>query len=288
MAYHWGVHMAHAHMPIDHPSSQTVLVTLAHLGCATLSQLHALCFPHAFAATVRLSVMTLMEAGLITHSHWRLSHGERCQVWTITTKGLDRLRNERPSLTQRHAPDLNRPSSPGEIDEWRVRIDVRTLVVGLILDAREQAVCARATITASVLYPAPIHIDQPPRPDATIAITWEAPTVQASDWLPWITTSGQTDDSQYLLYVERQGQQRTFERWLTHCMAGGQNGIPLLVLATPERYAEVTRLLPQEDQSSPIRFCVRNELSNGLLRAPWRDTTGQLCSLRSDMAERLT
>ena len=53
----------HARQTIDHPSTQTVLATLAHLGCATLSQLHALCFPQAFASTVRLGLIGLAEAG---------------------------------------------------------------------------------------------------------------------------------------------------------------------------------------------------------------------------------
>lgn len=280
--------MAYAHISIDHPSTRTVLATLAHLGCATLSQLHALCFPEAFAATVRLSLTTLMEAGLVTHSHWRLSHDERCQVWTITTKGLDRLRDELPRLSQRHAPDLNRPSTSSETDEWRVRIDVRTLLVGLVLEAREQALCASASMTASVLYPSPMRFDQPPRPDATIGIAWEPPTVQATDWLPWTAAPSQADETRYVVYVERQGQHRTFEHWLAHCIEERQNGTPLLILATAEHYAEVTRLVAEHDHASPIRLCLRSDLTSGLLRAPWRDTTGRSCGLRSNALEQLT
>lgn len=281
--------MAPTHAPTDHPSTQTVLATLAHLGCATLSQLHALCFPQAFASTVRLALIGLAEAGLITHSHWRLTQGERCQVWTITTKGLAQVRRDLPHLAHVHAPDLNRPSTTREKDEWRVRIEVRSWIVRLILEARQQLVCASAALSTSMLYPVPLSPDGPPQPDASIALAWESATVQAPDWLPWASApTNEATRARYRVYVERIGHPTALERWVGHCATAAQDSTPLLILATPERYHDVANVFPQEHQTSPIRLCSRTEIGSDLLRAPWRDIDGQRCSLRPNTVERLT
>lgn len=281
--------MAPTHAPTDHPSTQTVLATLAHLGCATLSQLHALCFPQAFASTVRLALMALVEAGLITHSHWRLAQGERCQVWTITTKGLAQVRRDLPHLANVHAPDLNRPSTPREKDEWSVRIEVRSWIVRFVMEARQQPVCASATLSTSLLYPVPLAPDGPPQPDALIGLTWESATTQAPDWLPWIgSTTTEAPRTRYPVYVERIGHPKALERWIRHCTQAGKDSTPLLILTSPDRYQDVANLFPQAHHDSPIRLCSRVEIGRGFLRAPWRDIHGQRCSLRPNTVERLT
>ncbi|HEX6292936.1 MAG TPA: replication-relaxation family protein [Herpetosiphonaceae bacterium] len=275
--------------PQHDSATPRVLATLAQLGCATLAQLHALCFPEAFASTVRLALMALMEAGLITHSHWRLRHGERCHVWAITTKGLAQLRQERPSAPQRHPPDLNRPSTPRETEEWRVRIDVRTLVVQFILETRQRPVCASANLSASLLYPTPLPVDQPPQPDAVLSIVWEPGATQAADWLPWLSAApDETETTRYLLYVERQGQHQVFERWIRHGAQDGQDSIPLLILATPERCAEVTRLLSEHVTAHPTVCCSRDDVGRGVLHAPWRDLTGEPWSFQPERTRALT
>jgi hypothetical protein len=271
--------MAHAHISTNPAPTARVLATLAHLGCGTLAQLHALCFPQAGAATVRRALIGLVEAGLITHAHWRLSHGERAQIWTITTTGLHRLRQELPGVATVHAPDLTRPSTPRETDEWQVRIDVRTLVVQLIREARQQAVCAHVSITTAPISPVPMTPDGPPQPDAIITIAWEPPTVQAADWLPWLTAPGQQPVTRYALYAERLGHPRTFARWIAHCTSVTQDTV-LLMLATPERAADVTRLLQAQAPSQPIRLCSWDNLAAGFLHAPWRDGSGAPCAIR--------
>jgi len=273
----------------DNPSTPHVLATLAHLGCATLSQIHALCFPQAFASTVRLALIGLVEAGLITHSHWRLSHGERCQVWTMTTKGLDRLRQDAPHLATGHAPDLNRPSTSCEKDEWQVRIAVRTLLVRLIMEARQQPVCATASVTTSLLYPVPLMPTYPIQPDAQITIAWSSPIVQATDWLPWTTPAAPSEPGStcYTLHVERHGHPTTLARWVEHCVSTAQDATPLLILATPERYAPVTTLL-QQHAAHAVRLCSRAEIATGWTTAPWRDARGQPCSITPAMTRNKT
>src|SRR3954453_2462005 len=115
-----------------------ILSTLAHFQCATVHQLHPLCFPSHTLATARITLYYLAEAHFIARSNWRLkreSH-ERGQVWTLTAKGhalLQRYVQHTPPLTH---IDLARPSSAIEHEEWRVRIQIRTLLVRLLLEAR--------------------------------------------------------------------------------------------------------------------------------------------------------
>jgi hypothetical protein len=60
-----------------------ILSTLAQLHCATVVQLHALCFPYHTLATARTTLFYLAEAHFIARSTWRLRglSQERGQVW---------------------------------------------------------------------------------------------------------------------------------------------------------------------------------------------------------------
>src|SRR3712207_8901916 len=73
-----------------------ILSTLAHLHCATVVQLHALCFPYHTLATARITLYYLAEAHFIARSNWRLKREsvERGQVWTLAARGHDLLRSE--------------------------------------------------------------------------------------------------------------------------------------------------------------------------------------------------
>ena len=128
-----------------------ILSTLAHLHCATVLQLHALCFPYQTLATARITLYYLAEANFGIRTCWRLKREtrERGQIWTLTAKGHDLLRryvHDVPALT---FLDLARPSTSLEHEEWRVRLQVRTLVLRLLLEARRApllqclAVCRR-------------------------------------------------------------------------------------------------------------------------------------------------
>src|SRR3712207_6058476 len=125
------------------------LSTLAHLHCGTVQHLHALCFPHHARATVRVSLHYLAAAGFVAQSTWQTKRVSRMrgpetreeggQVWTLTPKGHALLQQYVPDVPPLAWIDLARPSTALEHEEWRVRLDVRTLLIRLVLEARSAA-----------------------------------------------------------------------------------------------------------------------------------------------------
>lgn len=260
-----------------------VLRSLASFGCATMQQLHKLCFPEVNPVTVRTRLRGLLDAGWITHTVWQLSRAKRArgQVWTITRSGLELL-----SRYDRVAPpgtvvDLGRPSTSLECEEWEARIGVRSLIVQLILEARRRPLLARLRVRIPPLWPtliAPGHI---PTPDAELQIGWEEPTQQARDWLPWSTTDvAEAQVDTYAVYLDRSSLGTvalTLDRWLT--TTPNEAVAALLVWVTDARLAEACRRLNAVSSSSALRMtswsAVDRELDGG-----WRDAAGNICSLR--------
>ncbi len=162
-----------------------ILLALAHLHCATLPQIHALCFPFQVLATAPITLRSLAEGNFLAHSTWQLKRGsrERGQVWVLTSKGHGLLQRYVPSIPPLAPVDLGRPSTAVEHEEWSVRLDVRTLLIRLILKARRTAMLH----TLDLHLPWEVSITSlcsagpRPGPDAVLRIAWHPPERQGAE-----------------------------------------------------------------------------------------------------------
>ncbi len=186
-----------------------ILSTLAHLHCATVLQLHALCFPYQTLATARITLYYLAEANFVIRTCWSLKREtrERGQIWTLTAKGHDLLRryvHDVPALT---FLDLARPSTSLQHEEWRVRLQVRTLVLRLLLEARRAPLlqCLDVLLPTTANWPTSWGGAPQVEPDALISIVWQPGTRKGGEWLPWLDDTRTVEDTR--AYIRRSLQQ---------------------------------------------------------------------------------
>lgn len=268
----------------------TIVKTLAHLGCASFEQLHALCFPNAVLATARLKLNALISAGMIMHSPWRLPSRNRHSghVWTITQHALEMLEQSGVPHTP-SIPDMGRPSTAREYEEWRVRLQVRTFVVRLILEARQDPLFADLDVTFLLAHPTPLGPLYTAQPDATLLIVWHPPTVQPIDWLPWSRPGLRSSAAlSYPVYLERQGNVASLDQLIDRSTDQSTPCIPLVLLTSADRYRIAHDLLRHRGYSRPIRLAHWNSLQSSIAGTGWRDAAGVARALWLDDDETLT
>jgi hypothetical protein len=268
---------------LDH----TIVSTLAHLGCASFEQLHALCFPNAVLATARLKLNTLIDGGVIMHSPWRLPSRSRHSghVWTITQQGLDMLERA-GTRTAASIPDMGRPSTGREYEEWRVRLLVRTFVVRLILEARQDPLCANLSVTFLLAHPTPLGPLYAAQPDALLSVRWEPAAVQAPDWLPWCGAAAHdAAAARYRIYVERQGNVASLDQLIERSVDQPAPGVPLVLMTTADRQRIAFDLLRHRGYSQVFRIAQWGALQTSVDGRVWRDAAGEARKLRLDADE---
>ncbi len=263
-----------------------ILSTLAQIHYATVPQLHALCFPYHTVATARLTLYYLAEAHFIARSTWRLKreNRERGQVWTLTSKGHDLLRRYLPHVPPLPKIDLARPSTALEHEEWRVRLQLRSLLVRLLLDARRGAVlcCLEVQFPGHVGWPTAWGHTAAPVPDALIFVVWHPAEQQPADWLPWLAPSVlPTDALCYPIYVERTHAQTSVaellpvwaEIWPTPLH------IPVVIFQDQERYGATLQHLATLPHLPALRLATWAALEGDLAQDQWRDEHGRPAGL---------
>lgn len=271
-----------------------ILSTLAHLHCGTVQHLHALCFPHHATATVRMSLHYLAAAGFVAQSPWQTKRAskirglemsrERGQVWTLTPKGHDLLQQYMANVPPLAWIDLARPSTSLEHEEWRVRLDVRTFLMRLVLEARSTALlnCVEVRLPNRAAWPV-VCTDAPlPPPDALVSILWSPAIPQAAEWLPWIApATGPASMVHYPIYIERSQSQRSVtdvaRAWSQ--AATKQLHIPVMIFQREERFASTYQQLADLPQSPSFRLATWTVLEAGIAQEQWRDERGMLCGL---------
>ncbi len=237
-------------------------------------------------STARTTLYYLAEAHFIARSTWRargLSH-ERGQVWTLTVKGNDLLQRYAPYVPPLARIDLGRPSTALEHEEWRVRLQIRTLLVQLLLEAR------RASVLHSLEVQLPGNANWPtvwdhavqPEPDALISVVWQPAERQSADWLPWLaSTQILTSAIHYPIYIERAHAHANvaalLSRWVEASPASLY--IPVVILQDEDRYASASLQLASLSQMPAIRLATWAILDKGITNDQWRNGHGLPCSL---------
>ena len=271
-----------------------VLSTLAHLHYGTIQQLHALCFPKYALATTRVSLHYLAAAGFVAHSTWRSRRGsyipgpemagERGQVWTLTAKGWHLLQQYAVTVPPLTPVDLARPSTALEHEEWRVRLDVRFLLVRLVLEARERALLNDVEIILpdGTGWPEAWQYAPCPPPDALLSVRWSPVVCQPPDWLPWIgPVTVLTNQIRYPIYLERSLSRRSITEVVCAWSQASTTHpfIPIVILRTEDRLVSTYQHAEALPQSPPLRMTTWNALETGVLHGQWRDEHGRICGL---------
>ncbi len=261
-----------------------ILSTLAHLHCATIAQIHALCFPFHTLATARLTLHYLAEANFIARSTWRLKR-DGGQVWVLTAKGNALLQRYVPRVPPLVRIDLGRPSTAVEHEEWRIRLHVRALLTGFVLQARQQALLH----TADVLLPCAAswptawgHVSIPD-PDACLRVVWHPAERKAADWLPWLDPGSDLAHAiHHPIYLERTHARTNLLDLLPAWsqVPAPQPMAPLLILASHARHAAMVQQLRRLPEAPAVRLVTWAALGGSLTRAPWTDATGVPCRLQ--------
>ena len=258
-----------------------ILSTLAHLHCATVSHLHALCFPFHTLATARLTLRYLAEANFIARSMWRLKRetDERGQVWVLTAKGIDLLQRYVPHVPPLARISLARPSTAVEHEEWRIRLQVRTLLVRLVLEARQTRLLHAAEVQFpwSASWPTAWGTAPLPVADACIIVTWQPAERKASDWLPWIDpTPAQGHTVHHPIYLERtQAHVNLLDllpAWSQHHL--DEQPIPLVIVRDDRRCQPLVQQLQAVADAPVVRLTNWAGLDGGLVHARWWDEHG--------------
>ena len=268
-----------------------ILSTLAYLHCATAQQLHALCFPYHTIATTRTTLYYLAEAHFIARTPWRLKResDERGQVWALAAKGHDLLQRYIPHLPPLARIDLARPSTALEHEEWRVRLQVRTLLVRLLLAARQTPLLLAIEVQLpwNASWPTARGDVPLPGPDACVAITWHPAERKAADWLPWLEPSPtQATTILHPIYVERTHARTNLASMLPAWSQNwpDQHLLPVVILQDEGRYAPTLQQLHTLPQAPAVRLGTLAALEGGLPQAQWRDEHGVACGLRPSPA----
>ncbi len=271
-----------------------ILSTLAHLHCGTVQHLHALCFPHRALATVRTSLHYLAAAGFVAQSTWqtrRVSRErgqdisrERGQIWMLTPKGHDLLQQHILDAPPLAWIDLARPSTAIEHEEWHVQLDVRTLLVRLLLEARCTALLnyVELYLPGGIGWPWPWRCAACPQPDALISILWHPAICQSVDWLPWVAPAeNAVGATHYPIYLERIHSQFSVTE-IVRALAQTPTEplhIPVVILQSEDHYASTYHQLAALPHLSPIRLATWTALEGGIAQEWWRNEEGITCGL---------
>ncbi len=264
-----------------------ILSTLAHLHCATFSQLHALCFPFHTLGTARLTLRYLAEANFIARSTWRLKYerDERGQVWVLSAKGIDVLQRYAPHVPPLARIDLGRPSTAVEYEEWRIRLQVRTLLIRLLLEARQTPLLHALEIRLpwSASWPTAWGQVPLPDPDACISVTWRPAERQGVDWLPWLDPGPAHQHTiHHPIYLERAYAQTNLLDLVpapSQCRPNEQV-VPLLVLRDEARRLPILEHVQALPEAPAMRLATWAALDEGLTHALWLDERGATCALQ--------
>jgi hypothetical protein len=264
-----------------------ILSTLAHLHSATIQQIHALCFPYHALATTRTTLRYLAEAHFVAHSSWRLKHEsyERGQVWVLAARGHDLLQRYAPHVPPLARIDLGRPSTAVEHEEWRVRLQVRTLLVRLLLEARQRPLlqCIEVQLPWSASWPTAWGQAPLPDPDACMIVAWHPAERKAGDWLPWLEAEApQGAMIHHPIYLERIHARTNLVAMLlawSGSMPDGQQ-VPLVILQDEDRCAPALQQLQALREIPAVRLTSWAAMSMGLAQAQMRDEHGLACALR--------
>ncbi len=258
-----------------------ILSTLAHLHCATIHQIHALCFPYHTLATARTTLFYLGEARFVAHSTWRPRGGnyERGQVWTLTARGHDLLQRYAPHIPPLIPIDLGRPSTAVEHEEWRVRFRVRTLLVRLLVEARRTPLLHSIALELpwNVRWSTPSREIVQPEPDALVTVVWHPPERQPADWLPWLVPIPHaTSTIHYPIYVERT-QARTslvdlLPTWMETWPAPSH--IPVVIFQDEDHFEATSHQIATLPQLPTLRLATWTALEGGITQSQWRDERG--------------
>ncbi len=263
-----------------------ILSTLAQFHCATVPQLHALCFPHHALATARTTLFYLAEAHFIARSTWRVRglSKERGQVWILTAKGHDLLQRYTPPLPPLARLDLCRPSTALEHDEWRVRIWIRTLLVRFLLEARRTPFLhgLEVQLPGNSSWPTSWAQLSQPEPDAFISVVWQPAVRQATDWLPWLASGPLVDTViHYPIFVERTHAQTNVAELVPVWTANSSPSlhIPIVILQDEARYAAISAQVSRLSPASTIRIATWTALEAGITQDDRRDEHNLGCGL---------
>ena len=254
-----------------------ILSTLAQFHCATVPQLHALCFPYHALATARTTLFYLAEAHFIARSTWRVRglSQERGQVWILTAKGHDLLQRYMPHLPPLARIDLGRPSTALEHEEWRVRIWLRTLLARLLLEARHVPFlhCLEVQFPGSANWPTSWGQLAQPEPDALISVVWHPAERQATDWLPWLACQSLPDIAiRYPIFVERAYALMNVAELLPVRIAMSSLSlvIPIVILQDEARYTSASEHVSMLAPAHLVRITTRAALERGTTHNQWQ------------------
>ena len=258
-----------------------ILSTLAHLHCATVLQLHALCFPYHTLATARITLHYLAEAHFITRSPWRLKRQsqERGQVWTLAARGHDLLQRYVSHVPPLARLDLGRPSTALEHEEWLVRLQVRTLLLRLLLEARRAPLlhCLEVQLPGTTNWPTAWGSAPQFEPDALVSVVWYPADQQPADWLPWLGSGPLAASAiRYPIYIERTHTQAALAELLSTSKATWHEAhfIPVVVLRDEARYTATAQYLASLPLPPPLQLATWAALDGDTAYDLWQDARG--------------
>jgi hypothetical protein len=237
----------------------------------------------------------LAAAGFVAHSTWQTKAAsntrglemtrERGQVWTLTLKGYNLLQQYAADVPPLASIDLARPSTALEHEEWRVRLDVRTLLMRLVLEARSTALlnCVEIRLPSSTPWPTAWMCVPCSPPDAVVSILWSPAIHRPADWLPWIAPArGPVGPIRYPIYLERSQSHRSVtdiaRAWRQ--VSSKHLHIPVVILQSEDRYALIFQQLATLPQAPSFRLTTWAGLESGISQGQWRDERGATCGLR--------
>lgn len=262
-----------------------VLSTVAHLQCATIAQIHALCFPFHTLATVRLTLRYLAEAHFVDHSRWIYRPAYEGQVWILTAKGHRLIQSYASSVPPLACIDLQRPETAHEQEEWRVRHLIRRLIVGLLLEARQYPLLH--SIDVQLLQPTGCSTSSnqtvASEPDGYLRIAWRPSERKAADWLPWFDSH---DDvvraTEYPIYVDRSHAHINLQGLVTGKTQSQAHDqiIPMFVLADEQRCRLLQQCANTLTHRPRFRMTSWSAREGQVSSASWMDVTGMSCGLQ--------
>ncbi len=258
-----------------------VMQTLAHVGWLTTDQVHALCFPHTMRATVCRTLRQFAAAGWVQSARWRVAAQPCGHVWALTRSGYQLMSRYGVLPEPWGVYDLARPSTTIEKAEWRAHLAVRTLIVQLVVEARQTAALA-AVAPSLALQPTPSLSlwSAEPCADAILTIAWSPAAVQPSRWLPWTGSApvpGAT--TTYVVCMDREGR-RLDAAWLQMVLHLDPTAIPIIILNSAERHVQAQQVVQQHGLVPPLRLAAYGALTSGMTGQQWVDGYGSPCSLR--------
>jgi len=269
-----------------------ILSTLAHLHCATVVQLHALCFPYHALATARITLHYLAEAHFINRSPWRLKYEstERGQVWTLAARGHDLLQRYVPDIPPLARLDLGRPSTAVEREEWRVRLQVRLVLLRLVLEARTTPLlrCLAIQLPGSMNWLAAWSSRVQLEPDALVSVVWHPAERQQRDWLPWLDAGPLPASAiHYPIFVERTHTRAELAELLPVWAAAepAPQHMSVVIVRNEDRYTAISNHLATLPLATSLQLATWADLDGDTTQHLWRDMRGAAGGLRSVLGE---